>query len=108
MAPDHDTPEVLAAYADQAGAETEQWHFLTGSRNEIWELCKTGFKLAVDDVPPQANTLILHSDRFILVDRQGRIRGCFEGMSEEGIAATGAGLERLLEQAAQRTNINTH
>ena len=96
--PDYDTPEVLAAYADQAGADSEHWRFLTGSRENIWKLCKTGFKLAVADAPPEANTLVLHSDRFILVDRQGRIRGFFEGTTEEGIAATYAGLQQMLEQ----------
>ena len=95
--PDHDTPDVLAAYADQAGADSANWHFLTGTREEVWELCKTGFKLAVADAPPEANTLILHSDRFILVDPEGRIRGFFTGTTEEGCAATYAGLQQLLE-----------
>lgn len=100
--PDHDTPEVLAAFADQATIDTEDWHFLTGSRDKIWKLCKTGFKLAVADAPPEANTLILHSDRFILVDRQGSIRGFFDGTSEEGVAATYAGLQQLLELESSR------
>lgn len=95
--PDHDTSEVLAAYANRAGVDSEDWHFLTGSRDKIWELCKTGFKLAVADAPLEANTLILHSDRFILVDRQGCVRGFFNGTTEEGITGAYAGLQQMLE-----------
>lgn len=94
--PDHDTSEVLAAYSELAGAESENWHFLTGSRDEIWALCKTGFKLPVAEAPPEANSIILHSDRFMLVDRQGRIRGFFEGTTEEGSSAIYAGLQHML------------
>ena len=95
--PDYDTPEVLAAYAEQAGVDTGHWHFLTGPREEIWELCKTGFKLAVADAPPDANTLILHSDRFILIDRRGRVRGFFAGTTAEGLAAVHKSVEQLLQ-----------
>ena len=99
--PVYDTPEVLAAYVEQKDADTGPWHFLTGSREEIWELCKTGFKLAVSDAPPDANTLILHSDRFILIDRRGRVRGFFEGTTEEGVTAVHKGVEQLLQEESE-------
>ena len=99
--PDYDTPDVLAAYGEQAGADTEHWHFLSGSREEIWRLCKTGFKLAVDDAPPDANTLILHSDKFILVDRRGRIRGFFAGTTAEGIATIHEAVGHLLQAESE-------
>ncbi len=78
--PDHDTPERLAAYAAAHGA-SERWHFLTGDREAIHHLARDGFKLAVDLVPPEEGArpgeAIVHSDRFVLVDAQARIRGYF-------------------------------
>jgi cytochrome oxidase Cu insertion factor (SCO1/SenC/PrrC family) len=92
--PSHDTPEVLQRHADRYGADPERWLFLTGPKPAIHALAKDGFKLGVSDASPAAQSgvpgwplgpasafashgsggLILHSSRFVLVDRQARIR----------------------------------
>lgn len=86
--PQHDTPEVLAEYADAFGA-SERWHFLTGSKEEILELALTGFHLALIPDPPAGTAPpeepIVHSSRFILVDGRGRIRGYYDGMTRDGV-----------------------
>ena len=95
--PNFDSSAVLADYAKRMDADPEQWHFLTGSRDEIWELCKKGFKLAVDDAPPEAPSPIMHSSRMMLVDRQGQIRGFYEGTTREGMKEMQIALENLLQ-----------
>ena len=75
----------------------EGWHFLTGSRDDIWNLCKKGFKLAVDDAPPEAPSPIMHSSRMMLVDRQGRIRGFYEGTTRKGMDTMRLDLENLMQ-----------
>ncbi len=75
--PEHDTPEVLAAYGKRYQAEPERWHFLTGPRETIHGLSRQAFKLG--DVDGSMN----HSTRFVLVDRKGRIRGYY-GSGEDG------------------------
>jgi cytochrome oxidase Cu insertion factor (SCO1/SenC/PrrC family) len=77
--PAHDTSEVLAAYAKQAGADPARWAFLTGAREDIWTLCDQGFKLPVADSNDPA-VLITHSQNFVLVDRARRIRGHYDGL----------------------------
>jgi protein SCO1/2 len=47
--PDYDTPEVLAEYAAQFGADTDRWRFLTGSRADILRLSLDSFHLALGD-----------------------------------------------------------
>jgi protein SCO1/2 len=69
--PEHDTPEVLAAYAKTFKAATTRWRFLTGPRGTLHMLCKSAFKLG--DVDGQLE----HSTRFVLVDRKSRIRGYY-------------------------------
>ncbi len=91
--PEHDTPPVLAEYAERFGAASD-WVFLTGDRQQIFELSRDGFKLPVD---PQAETAdgtiepILHSNRFVLVDAAGRIRGYYDSFDP-------AEIERLLDE----------
>lgn len=86
--PEHDTPEVLARYAE-AFAASERWVFLTGSEEEILELALKGFHLAVDPNPPEGMASpeepIVHSTLFALVDGRGRIRGYYDGLTREGV-----------------------
>jgi len=80
--PDYDTPEVLSAYAREHGADTSRWLFLTGSRDVLHALIGKGFHLAVSRAPDGSASpgdLITHSDRLVLVDRKGRIRGYYHG-----------------------------
>ena len=79
--PEHDTPEVLEAYARrfQAG---DRWLFLSGDKTQIHALANQGFKLSVveDRGAPEP---ITHSTKFALVDRQGYVRGFYDGTDAE-------------------------
>jgi protein SCO1/2 len=83
--PQFDTPEVLRDYAEQIGADPDHWFFLTGTREEIWQLSKDGFKMAVGDAPPGGDGPILHDTKLLLVDDRGRLRGYYDGVSDEGL-----------------------
>jgi len=86
-----DTPERLRDYGIRHGAAPELWSFVTGSRAAMYALVRDGFKLAVAErTEAQAvdgEGIILHSDRFVLVDRAGRIRGYYHGTDDESVAA---------------------
>jgi len=89
--PAHDTPEVLRAYADRAGAGGD-WLFVTGPRSAVATLLRDGFHVAwADNGPPEDP--ITHSDRFVLVDRHLRIRGYYHGTQRDDV-------ERLARDAA--------
>jgi protein SCO1/2 len=70
--PAQDTPPVLAAYAKLHGASPAMWYFLTGPVPTLQMLDRDAFKLGDIDATMQ------HSTRFVLVDRQGRIRGYYD------------------------------
>ena len=70
--PAQDTPPVLAAYAKLHGASPAIWYFLTGPVPTLQMLDRDAFKLGNLDATMQ------HSTRFVLVDRQGRIRGYYD------------------------------
>ncbi len=75
--PDFDTQNVLAKYAAQYQAEEGRWFFLTGDKTAIHHLAKSGFLVGgVDDVT-------LHTTRFVLIDRQGRVRGYYSSSDED-------------------------
>ena len=70
--PARDTPPVLADYAKVHGASSEHWYFLTGPETTLQKLDRDVFKLG------SLNASMEHSTRFVLVDRQSRIRGYYD------------------------------
>ena len=114
--PGHDTPEVLRRYAERYGADPGRWLFLTGPKPAIYGLAKDGFKLGVSDGSPAAQSgvpgwplgpgpafashgsggLILHSSRFVLVDRQARIRAYHRTDDPDSLARLRENLRALL------------
>jgi protein SCO1/2 len=90
--PEFDTPEVLAKYAAQYQAEEGRWFFLTGDKTAIHDLAKSGFLVGgVDDVT-------LHTTRFVLIDRQGRVRGYYSSSDEEDLRKLGNDTRTLLRE----------
>lgn len=85
--PATDTPEVLAAYGRRFGAVPGRWTFLTGDRDSIYALSRQGFRLGLES---EGDDAILHSQKFVLVDGAGAIRGYYDSDS------TGA-MDRLLD-----------
>jgi cytochrome oxidase Cu insertion factor (SCO1/SenC/PrrC family) len=91
--PAHDTPEVLAKYAGAFNARPDRWFFLTGPRPEVEGFVTGRLLQGVQenkgpDVTP--GNRVLHSERLVVVDRNGRVRGFFAGTD-------GAAVERLIE-----------
>lgn len=93
--PKHDTPEVMATYAKEFGADFGHWKFLTGTRDAIWDLSQKGFKLPVGENPKDKAMPLFHSPKFVLVDFYGRIRGFYDGLNPEGIEELTRDLERV-------------
>lgn len=82
--PEFDTPEILKEYADNHNAEAGKWDFLSGGKLETYQLAKCGFILPTLDgngIPDD----FAHSDKFTLVDEEGRIRGYYSGTSREDV-----------------------
>lgn len=71
--PEHDTSEVLKAYAQKIGADESNWTFLTGPRDSIYDIAMKGYfvNAMVDDLAPGG---FLHSEYLVLIDKDGHIR----------------------------------
>lgn len=114
--PEHDTPEVLADYAERFGADEDRWIFLTGDKATIYDLTRQSFHLGVvetsgeeelarsagaNDPAPGGNgnaalDPFIHSSRIVLVDQQGRIRGYYDSGDPERMKALRADARALL------------
>lgn len=81
--PQHDSPAVLKTYKESFGITNEQWYFLTGSKDEIYEQALKGYYLAAGEEDTEVG--FLHSDKIVLVDKEGFIRGFYSGTDPEDI-----------------------
>lgn len=89
--PRHDTPAVLKKYAVRYGATPEKWPFIRMSADSVSNLAVRGFMQSASPDDPS-----LHGTKFMLVDRQGNIRGFF-GYEEQDVNALRAAIDALLE-----------
>jgi len=89
--PIFDTPEVLNKYAFELGANYKRWMFLTGNKKYIYDLAIKGFKLPVSDASDYDRNIVdidqtfIHSDKLLLIDKYGHIRGIYEGTNKSEI-----------------------
>lgn len=91
--PGHDTPQVLSEYAKQSRAH-QNWLFLTGDDSQVRQLVTRGFFLPVE--PEKDGQTVLHSEKFVLVDQQGRIRGYYDSEASDSQDQVLADVQRLL------------
>lgn len=83
--PEHDSVEVLKNYATQYNATPGKWHFLTGNKHAIYHLGEKGFKIPVGEEGEAVTPDYFHSSRLMLVDKKGRIRGYYNGVSRDDV-----------------------
>jgi len=69
--PDTDTPEKLNAFAEKNGVDLSTWNLVRGPIEEVRTLAEVGLKI------PLGSDANVHSNRAILIDKQGMIRGTF-------------------------------
>lgn len=97
--PEHDTPAVLRTYADQFKAHPQKWLFLTGPFDTVRKLVQESFRLTMQkNVGAPSNEAILHSTHFILVDRQGRLRGYYDSSDPKAMASIPDHMALLLKE----------
>ena len=95
--PAYDTVALLKDYAMRLGVEDDAtWHFLTGDREKIFEIGQTSYlTTAMEDKNEPGG--LLHSGAFVLVDREGHIRGVYDGTQETQVNRLIADIPLLLE-----------
>ena len=91
--PSHDSVPVMCSYAEKYGADAIQWLFLTGAKKDLYNLARYGYLLDVgrdqDDFIP--------TPQFVLVDREGHIRGYYDGTRDREIEKLKVEINILLQ-----------
>lgn len=76
--PRRDSPERLAEYAQEVGAEADRWWFLFTQKALVHHIAYEGMRLG------SATNPMLHSQKFVLLDRAGNVRAYYDPLEDEG------------------------
>ncbi len=95
--PEYDTVALLHDYAERLGVSSDQWHFVTGDKEAIYDMGLKSYMVTAmeDDEEPGG---FIHSGAFILVDKEKHIRGMYDGTKPEQVDLLIHDMEKLLEE----------
>ena len=94
VTPEIDSVAQLKKYAIEKGVDDTKWNLVTGDKKQIYDLARKSY-LAVKTDGDGGPFDMIHTENFILVDKQKRIRGFYDGTNKEDIKQLLTDLEIL-------------
>lgn len=98
VTPDIDSIAVLKRYATDKGINSKQWHLVTGDRSTIYSLGRTSYFVEEDLGVSKTDDEFLHTENFILVDKNRHIRGIYNGLNKTAIQQLIADIKTLKKE----------
>ena len=98
VTPETDTPRALAAFGRERGIDPSRWWLVTGERDQIYRLARGSYFADDNRVGPAVggtSTDFLHTEKVVLVDRAGHLRGIYNGTEARDVDLLVADIRRL-------------
>lgn len=93
----YDLPSRLKTYANKLGVEGNQWEFVHGSKDSIFNVAAKSYLVSAfeDSTDPQG---LVHQGWFILVDKKKQLRGAYDGTKEDQVKQLMLDMDKLLAE----------
>jgi protein SCO1 len=101
VTPVMDSVPVLKEYALRKGVIDGKWNVTTGSKKHIYELARKSYFAVIDEGNGDENDWI-HTEQFVLVDKDRRIRGYYDGTEKEDMKKVIADIALLKEEYSHK------
>ena len=82
--PEHDSVPVLKEYATKYNINSNKWNLVTGDKKQIYDLARKTYFAAITEGDGGVDDFI-HTENFVLIDKEKRIRGFYDGTSENDV-----------------------
>ncbi len=99
--PEYDSVALLRSFAERLGVEAPKWRFVTGEKEAIYELGQTGYLVTASEDQYEPGGF-LHSGAFVLIDRQQRIRGLYDGTVADQVDRLMNDIDLLVKEPVQQ------
>ena len=96
VTPEIDSVQVLKEYSIEKGVDDKYWNLLTGDKSKIYSLARKSFLVVKENAESNSHDMI-HTENFVLVDREKRIRGFYNGTDDEDIEILKEDIDILIE-----------
>lgn len=106
VTPTIDSVEVLYNYAKNNGVIDNKWHLVTGDKKEIYALGRDHYFVENDLGEEKSIDDFLHTENFLLIDKNKHIRGIYNGLNRASIAQLITDTKALKEEESIITQIN--
>jgi protein SCO1/2 len=93
--PESDSVAVLKEYAEAHGCISGKWHLLTGNRSEIYRLGRKYYFVEENMGINKSDDEFLHTENFVVIDRNRRIRGIYNGLNKTSVRQLIADVQTL-------------
>ena len=97
VTPEIDSVPVLKEYSIKKGVDDKYWNLLTGDKSKIYSLARKSFLVVKENRESNSHDMI-HTENFVLVDREKRIRGFYDGTDDKDMQVLKKDIEILLEE----------
>lgn len=101
VTPVMDSVPVLKAYAEAKGVIDGKWNVTTGSKKHIYDLARKNYFAVLDEGTGDENDFI-HTEQFVLVDKERRIRGYYDGTNKEDMQKIIADIAILKDEYSRK------
>lgn len=98
VTPEMDSVPVMREYAEMQGAIKGKWELLTGDKPQIYKLARQSYFAVMDEGGNGDESDFIHTENFVLVDPNKRIRGFYDGTSKEDVDLLIADIAILKEE----------
>ncbi len=78
--PAYDDVARLKDYAERLDVKSSKWHFVTGIKDSIYNMAQTSYYIGVRD-----DGSFEHSGKFVLIDKEKRVRGVYDGTEKQSV-----------------------
>ena len=95
VTPETDSVSILKAYAENKGIDNSKWHLVTGDRKEIYDLGRKAYFAEEDLGKEKTEDDFLHTENFVLIDKNKHIRGIYNGLNKTDVQQLIADIKTL-------------
>lgn len=92
--PERDSVSLLKEYANRYHVNPAQWQLATGNKTELYRFARKQLQIVATDGDGGAGDFI-HSQNFVLIDKNGFVRGYYDGTDETHIAQLIKDIDKL-------------
>ena len=105
--PETDSVPLMKAYSQKMGADSSNWHFVTGSKDSLYKMARESYLL--DNEKNNSMNIkdqFIHTQFFALVDKEGRLRGVYDGLKNDELEKLSKDIKDLLKERKTPTVFN--